>query len=93
VAGRISRCGPRGRIRALRALAGVSALRFPDLADTLAIAETGDEAALRDAWDLLERLPTINRRRIFGSYGDLARGTLVRDARDLAPPAPIGRAG
>jgi hypothetical protein len=81
------------RCRALRALVQVFAHRFPDLADTLAVAETGDEAALRDALRLLERLPTVNRRRILGSYGDLARGTLVKDARDMAIAAPVARAG
>ena len=78
------------RLRALRALAEIFAHRFADLVDTLAVAETGDEAALRDALRLLERLPTVNRRRIYGSYSDLARGTLVKDARDVA--APVARA-
>ena len=70
------------RLRALRALAEIFAHRFADLVDTLAVAETGDETALRDALRLLERLPTVNRRRIYGSYSDLARGTLVKDARE-----------
>jgi hypothetical protein len=64
-----------------RALAQIFAHRCPDLADTLAIAETGDERALGEAWNLLHRLPTVNRRRILSSYGNLARDTVVKDAR------------
>jgi len=81
------------RLRALRALAGVFAHQFPDLADTLAIAETGDDIALREAYRILDRLPTVNRRRILSSYNNLAQNTLVKDARDVAIAAPVARAG
>jgi hypothetical protein len=77
----------------LRALAGVFAHRFPDLADTLAIAETGDDMALREAYRLLDRLPSVNRRRILSSYNNLAQNTLVNNARDVAVATPVARAG
>jgi hypothetical protein len=42
----------------------------------LAAAEAGNRAALRLAHELLDRLPTINRRRLLASYSDLAAARL-----------------
>jgi hypothetical protein len=44
----------------------------PNLRLALMSAETGESAAPRRAHDLLDRLPALNRRRLTGSYADLA---------------------
>lgn len=64
------------RLRALRAIALTFARRWPPagplLIETLARAEH-DDAVLPLALELLEQLPTIPRRRIEATYGDLGR--------------------
>ena len=51
------------RIRAMRALAGVFCHRHPKVDEALRAAET-DPAALEQAFQLLNELPTLNRRRL-----------------------------
>jgi hypothetical protein len=58
------------RCRALRALAGVFAHRHPEFAAALMQAEAGDQGALRQARELLDRLPALNRRRLLASYAE-----------------------
>src|SRR5262249_46258537 len=66
--------------------------RFPDLADTLAVAGTGGEAALRDALRLVGRLPSGKKRRVLGLYGGPAGSTLVKDGGGVGIVGPVGRA-
>jgi hypothetical protein len=60
------------RIRALRALAGVFAHRFPSFGQALLRAES-EPAALDEALRLLDQLPALNRRRLLASYSNLTR--------------------
>jgi hypothetical protein len=52
----------------MAALGGVFAHKCPALAAALVIAGRGDDAALRQAHDLLEGLPALNKRRLLASY-------------------------
>jgi hypothetical protein len=61
------------RLRAMQALCLGFARQFPELGRTLAAAET-DPQCLVVARDLIDRLPTKNRRRLLATYADLARG-------------------
>jgi hypothetical protein len=56
----------------MRAIGLTFARRFPELIDALARAER-EPAALALSLELLERLPTLNRRRILATYCDLGR--------------------
>jgi hypothetical protein len=59
-----------GRLRAMQVLALGFCRDYPALGHALAAAET-DSARLDEARELIDRLPTKNRRRLLAVYGDL----------------------
>jgi hypothetical protein len=63
------------RLRSLRALVGIfTGARHPHpLVDALRRAESGDPAAMQEAWELLERVPARSRRNVWCSFAELLK--------------------
>ena len=69
------------RLRSLRALCQIFCGAKHPVVRALALAETGDPAALGEAWEALERVPARSRRHVLASLAELMKQTPTRERR------------
>jgi hypothetical protein len=69
------------RLRSLRALCQIFCGSKHPMVRALAMAETGDPAAMQEAWELLERMPARSRRHVLASLAELMKQTPTRERK------------